>query len=144
MFGVPGIVNGYTTGCDTGDPCFKPANNVTRGQTAKIVAIQPGWSEPSGAQQFEDVLPGSTFYDDIWRLADLASSMATHAAALVNPAALLICPISAPTQRHKRPASQDKTQKLQAILRHPQASNSRMSCQARHSTRIRIAFFCTT
>jgi hypothetical protein len=65
-----GIVGGYTTGCDTGNPCFKPGNNVTRGQTAKIVDRSAGWAEPSGPQQFEDVLPGSTFYDYIWRLAD--------------------------------------------------------------------------
>lgn len=65
-----GLVNGYTTGCDTGNPCFKPGNNVTRGQTAKIISNSAGWAEPSGPQQFEDVLPGSTFYDYIWRMAD--------------------------------------------------------------------------
>ncbi|HST06448.1 MAG TPA: SBBP repeat-containing protein [Chloroflexia bacterium] len=65
-----GIINGYTTGCDTGNPCFRPGNNVTRGQTAKIISNSAGWAEPSGPQQFEDVLPGSTFYDYIWRMAD--------------------------------------------------------------------------
>jgi hypothetical protein len=34
------------------------------------VSNAAGFSEPAGAQQFEDVLPGSTFYDFIWRLAD--------------------------------------------------------------------------
>ncbi|MGA7730454.1 MAG: S-layer homology domain-containing protein, partial [Chloroflexia bacterium] len=29
-----------------------------------------GYSDTPGPQQFEDVLPGSTFYDWIWRLAD--------------------------------------------------------------------------
>lgn len=65
-----GIINGYETGCDTGNPCFRPNNNVTRGQLAKIVANAAGFSEPVGAQQYEDVHPGSTFYDFVWRLAN--------------------------------------------------------------------------
>jgi hypothetical protein len=65
-----GVINGYTTGCDTGSPCFKPGDNVTRGQTAKIVSNSAGFQEPPGSQQFEDVLPGSTFYDYVWRLAN--------------------------------------------------------------------------
>ncbi|MGA7730670.1 MAG: S-layer homology domain-containing protein, partial [Chloroflexia bacterium] len=31
-----------------------------------------GFTEPTGSQQFEDVPPGHTFYDFIWRLADRA------------------------------------------------------------------------
>jgi hypothetical protein len=65
-----GIINGYTTGCETGNPCFRPNNNVTRGQLSKIVANAAAFAEPAGAQQFEDVLPASTFYDFVWRLAD--------------------------------------------------------------------------
>ncbi|MGA7731207.1 MAG: M14 family zinc carboxypeptidase [Chloroflexia bacterium] len=65
-----GIINGYTSGCETGDPCFKPGNFVTRGQMAKIVSNSAGFNEPAGSQQFEDVPIGSTFYDFIWRLAD--------------------------------------------------------------------------
>jgi hypothetical protein len=64
-----GIINGYANGCETGNPCFRPENNVTRGQMAKIVSNSAGFTEPAGAQQFEDVLPGSTFYDFVWRLA---------------------------------------------------------------------------
>ena len=45
-----------------------PGNNVTRGQFAKIAANAAGFDETPGAQQYEDVLPGSTFYDFIWRL----------------------------------------------------------------------------
>ncbi|MGA7733178.1 MAG: SBBP repeat-containing protein, partial [Chloroflexia bacterium] len=59
-----GIINGYNDGT------FRPGNNVTRGQIAKIVANAAGFSDPAGAQQFEDVAPGSTFYDFVWRLAD--------------------------------------------------------------------------
>jgi subtilisin family serine protease len=65
-----GIINGYSTGCETGNPCFRPGNLVTRGQLAKIVSNSAGFSEPVGAQMFEDVPPGHTFYDFIWRLAD--------------------------------------------------------------------------
>jgi hypothetical protein len=65
-----GIINGYTSGCETGDPCFRPNNNVTRGQLSKIVSNAAGFTEPAGTQQYEDVVPGSTFYDVIWRLAD--------------------------------------------------------------------------
>ncbi|MGA7732768.1 MAG: S-layer homology domain-containing protein [Chloroflexia bacterium] len=64
------IINGYSTGCETGNPCFRPNNNVTRGQLSKIVANAAGFFEPSGAQQFEDVPTGSTFFDFVWRLAD--------------------------------------------------------------------------
>jgi hypothetical protein len=65
-----GIINGYTSGCETGDPCFRPNNNVTRGQLSKIVSNSAGFSEPAGAQQFQDIAPGHTFYEFIWRLAD--------------------------------------------------------------------------
>jgi hypothetical protein len=65
-----GIINGYNTGCDTGDPCFRPNNNVTRGQLSKIVANAAGFNDAAGAQQYEDVPLGSTFYDFVWRLAD--------------------------------------------------------------------------
>ena len=64
------IINGYSSGCETGNPCFRPGNLVTRGQTTKIVSNSAGFVEPVGAQQFEDVPPGHTFYDFIWRLAN--------------------------------------------------------------------------
>ena len=58
-----GIISGYPDGT------FRPNNDVTRGQIAKIVSNSAGFSDPAGPQQFEDVLPGSTFFDFIWRLA---------------------------------------------------------------------------
>ncbi|MGA7733393.1 MAG: S-layer homology domain-containing protein, partial [Chloroflexia bacterium] len=64
-----GIIDGYTKGCETGNPCFKPSDYVTRGQLAKIVSNSAGFSDPAGPQQFEDVPLGSTFFDFIWRLA---------------------------------------------------------------------------
>ena len=65
-----GIISGYSSGCETGDPCFRPNNNVTRGQLSKIVANAAAFNEPVGAQQYEDVPVGSTFYDFVWRLAE--------------------------------------------------------------------------
>jgi S-layer homology domain len=64
-----GIVNGYTSGCETGNPCFRPNNNVTRGQLAKIVSNSAGFIDPPGNQLFEDVAPGSTFYNYVYSLA---------------------------------------------------------------------------
>ena len=64
------IINGYSSGCETGNPCFRPNNNVTRGQLSKIVANAANFSDPPGPQQFEDVSVGSTFFDFIWRLAN--------------------------------------------------------------------------
>jgi hypothetical protein len=64
------IISGYTSGCETGNPCFRPNNNVTRGQLSKIVANAAGFVEPVGAQQYQDVAPGSTFYDFVWRLSN--------------------------------------------------------------------------
>jgi hypothetical protein len=71
-----GIINGYPCGgpgepCNgNNDPYFRPGNNVTRGQFAKITANAAGFNEPPGAQQYEDVPVGSSFYDFIWRLSD--------------------------------------------------------------------------
>jgi S-layer homology domain len=58
-----GIVNGYSDGT------FKPNANVTRGQLSKIVSNAAGFNDAQTTQMFEDVLPGSTFFDYIGRLA---------------------------------------------------------------------------
>ena len=69
-----GIINGYPCGgpgepCNgNNDPYFRPGNNVSRGQFAKIAANSAGFNEPPGAQQYEDVPVGSTFFDYVWRL----------------------------------------------------------------------------
>jgi hypothetical protein len=57
------ILSGYPDGT------FRPNNYVTRGQLAKIVANSAGFQEPVSGQTFEDVAPGSTFYEFIERLA---------------------------------------------------------------------------
>ncbi len=57
------IISGYSDGT------FRPNNEVTRGQLAKIVSNAAGFNENPNPQLFEDVLPGSTFYEWINRLA---------------------------------------------------------------------------
>jgi glucose/arabinose dehydrogenase/plastocyanin len=57
-----GIIGGYADGT------FRPNNAITRGQIAKIVSQSAGFSEPAGPQIYEDVPPGSPFYDWINRL----------------------------------------------------------------------------
>jgi hypothetical protein len=65
-----GIISGYTSLCETGDPCFRPNFDVTRGQLAKIVSNAAGFNEPTGAQQYEDVPYGSAFFEFVWRLSN--------------------------------------------------------------------------
>lgn len=60
-----GIISGYDDGT------FRPGAQITRGQLSKIISNAAGLSDPAGAQLFEDVVPGSTFYDYIQRLAHL-------------------------------------------------------------------------
>jgi hypothetical protein len=58
-----GVVSGYPNGT------FLPNSPVTRGQTAKMVSLGVGFSGNTGTQHFEDVPPGSTFYEYIQYLA---------------------------------------------------------------------------
>jgi len=72
------IISGYACG-GPGEPCVPPANRpyfrpgslVTRAQLTKMICIAFGFAGPPGAQMFEDVLPGSTFFDYIQRLATM-------------------------------------------------------------------------
>jgi len=71
-----GYVSGYPCGGEF-EPCispnnrpyFRPNNPGTRGQISKIISNGAGFVEPVSGQTFEDVPPGSTFYDFIERLA---------------------------------------------------------------------------
>ena len=58
-----GMVSGYSDGT------FRPNNQVTRGQLAKIVSNVAGFSELPTEQTFEDVPSTHTFYREIQRLA---------------------------------------------------------------------------
>jgi hypothetical protein len=71
-----GYISGYQCG-GAGEPCvppgnlpyFRPGSNASRGQISKIVSNAAGFNDPPGAQMFQDVAPGSAFYDYIQRLA---------------------------------------------------------------------------
>lgn len=56
------IIGGFSDGT------YRPGANVTRGQLSKIISNAAAFTEPAGAQVFEDVLPGSPFYDFVQRL----------------------------------------------------------------------------
>jgi hypothetical protein len=74
---IHNVISGYPCGSSpfelcvppNNNPYFRPNNPVTRGQTAKIVALAAGWSETPTAQTIEDVLPGSTFYSWVEQMA---------------------------------------------------------------------------
>ncbi|HKP51597.1 MAG TPA: S8 family serine peptidase [Chloroflexia bacterium] len=57
-----GIISGYSDGT------FKPGNEITRGQIAKMVSNAAGFSEDPGPQIFEDVDGDNTFYAWVNRL----------------------------------------------------------------------------
>jgi hypothetical protein len=59
-----GIISGYNDGT------FRPNNDITRGQIAKIVSQSAGFSDPAGSQIYEDVPPASPFYIWIQRLSN--------------------------------------------------------------------------
>jgi hypothetical protein len=68
------FISGYACGPD--EPCdpqhrpyLRPNNNVTRGQLSKILSNVAGFTEPQTTQVFQDVPPGSIFFDFIGRLA---------------------------------------------------------------------------
>ncbi len=58
-----GIVSGYADGT------FRPGNDVTRGQIAKIVSNAAGFTETHSTQTFTDIPTNHTFYQFIERLA---------------------------------------------------------------------------
>jgi hypothetical protein len=56
------ILSGYSDGT------FRPGNDLTRGQLAKIVSNAAGFSEPVSGQSFSDVAPTHPFYESIQRM----------------------------------------------------------------------------
>ncbi len=68
------IANGYACG-GPGEPCdpnntgyFRPFNNITRSQIAKMVSLAAGFGEDPGPQIYADVPPSNTFFPYIQRL----------------------------------------------------------------------------
>jgi hypothetical protein len=72
--GVRGYMSGYACGAQ-GEPCgpahlayFRPSGTATRGQISKIVSNAASFSDTPTGQSFQDVAPGSVFYDYVQRL----------------------------------------------------------------------------
>jgi hypothetical protein len=55
---------------ESGDPYYRPSNQITRGQISKVVAGSEGSSGDPGPQIYEDVPPGHPFYVWINRLSN--------------------------------------------------------------------------
>lgn len=102
------ILGGYD------DNTFRPNNNITRGQIAKIVANAAGFGENPGGQRFQDVPPGSTFYDFINRLAG-RNVMAGYACSM-SPGTTEQCvgPDNLPYFRPNTPATRGQMAKIVA------------------------------
>jgi hypothetical protein len=68
-----GAISGYTCDGTNGEPtngaCYRPGNNLTRGQAAKIVTRVAGYNETPSGQTFNDVPPSQPFYIYIERAA---------------------------------------------------------------------------
>ena len=66
-----GAISGYACDGTNGEPtsgtCYRPGNNLTRGQLAKIATTVAEYSETPSGQTFNDVPPGSPFYEYIER-----------------------------------------------------------------------------
>jgi pimeloyl-ACP methyl ester carboxylesterase len=66
------VLGGYTSEArcpETGAPCFRPGDPITRGQMAKIVSNAAGFDEAHSDVTFTDVGTDHTFYVFIQRLA---------------------------------------------------------------------------
>ncbi|HYP41684.1 MAG TPA: YCF48-related protein, partial [Chloroflexia bacterium] len=73
-----GVMGGYPCGTVPTEPCgtpskpyFRPNDNATRGQLAKIVASANGITGTPTGQRYEDVAPDDTFYGWIEQLSGL-------------------------------------------------------------------------
>ncbi|HEY0068614.1 MAG TPA: exo-alpha-sialidase [Chloroflexia bacterium] len=111
------VLSGYPCGGD-GETCgpanlpyFRPGDYISRGQISKVVAVSAGFDEEPGAQVFEDVPPGSTFYPWIQRLA-LRGIMGGYACGAASEPCTP--PASRPYFRPSQPASRGQLSKIVA------------------------------
>jgi hypothetical protein len=100
------IISGYTDGT------FRPGNDITRGQIAKMVSNAAGFSEDAGPQIYEDVPPGSPFYDWINRLS-MRGHMGGYLCGLV-PEEPCIAPDNRPYFRPNASATRGQLAKIVA------------------------------
>ncbi len=111
-----GIVGGYPCG-GPGEPCpgpyFRPTNNVTRGQTAKLVSTSAGLPGPipTTRQTFEDVPPGSTFW--LW-VEQLAGGGILGGYLCGGPGEPCLAPLDRPYYRPNTPVTRSQLAKIVA------------------------------
>jgi len=98
-----GIVSGYPDGT------FRPNANLTRGQLSKIVSNSAGFSDTPTGQQFQDVAPGSTFYDYIYRLSTRGYISGYPCGGALEPC---VPPDNLPYFRPNQPASRGQIAKI--------------------------------
>jgi hypothetical protein len=101
-----GIISGYTDGT------FRPGNDITRGQIAKVVSNSAGFSEDPGPQIYEDVPVGSPFYEWINRLS-MRGHMGGYLCGLV-PEEPCIAPDNRPYFRPNATATRGQLAKIVA------------------------------
>jgi len=111
-----GIISGYTSGCSTGNPCFRPGNNVTRGQTAKIVSNAATFNDRilPDTQTFSDVPPGSTFWLYVERVALHGAINGYACGGLAEPC---VPPTNRPYFRPTANLTRGQTAKIVAVAR---------------------------
>ena len=107
-------------------PYFRPNNNATRGQIAKIDSNAAGYADAPSGQTFQDVPPGSTFYTYTQRLTSRSIMQGYPAAALASRACRQDDPTSARTTTPPGGRQQDcrPTHSSQAALRPPTSGDS--------------------
>jgi hypothetical protein len=98
-----GIINGYPDGT------FRPNNNLTRGQLAKIVANAMSGLPPVTTHSFADVQPGSTFYTPTEQLAEAAI---VHGYPCGGPGEPCVPPQNLPYYRPNIPANRGQAAKV--------------------------------
>jgi photosystem II stability/assembly factor-like uncharacterized protein len=120
-----GIIQGYPCG-GANEPCVPPGNrpyfrpnaNVTRGQSAKIVASAANLpAPPSGQQTFEDVSEGSTFWT--W-IEALAASGAINGYACGGPNEPCVPPENRPYFRPGNDVTRGQSSKIVALTFFPE------------------------
>ncbi len=113
------VVNGYPCG-GPGEPCvgpgnrpyFRPADNVTRGQLSKIIALAANLTVPPPTQSFQDVPGGSTFHPYVEAL---YAQGAINGYPCGGPNEPCIAPGNLPYFRPNDPASRGQISKIVAI-----------------------------
>jgi hypothetical protein len=98
-----GIINGYPDGT------FRPFNNVTRAQLSKMVSNSAGFSDPQTVQMFQDVAPGSTFFNYIGRMASRGYVVGYPCGEALEPC---VAPDNLPYFRPNNPATRGQISKI--------------------------------